>query len=155
MNKWMTEHGDVLKMTLALRHELFDILTDADLDKTLGGDTLSLRDLIIEYGNIEHSYAEAAKTFKQDWSYQHPNPPTTVAGLREWLADIEADLLATYEATTDAQLEQIVDREHMQIPLAVQCHIHREGLLIFYGKASIYLKALGKTYSEQWVGWVG
>jgi hypothetical protein len=32
--------------------------------------------------------------------------------------------------------------------------IYREALLIFYGKASIYLKALGKTLPEQWQAWI-
>jgi hypothetical protein len=36
----------------------------------------------------------------------------------------------------------------------IQLHIYREALLSFYGKASVYLKALGKTLPEQWQSWI-
>jgi len=38
---------------------------------------------------------------------------------------------------------------------AIQLSIYNEALLIFYGKASVYLKAMGKTLPEQWEDWIG
>jgi hypothetical protein len=38
---------------------------------------------------------------------------------------------------------------------AVQLDIYREALLIFYGKVSVYLRAMGKTLPKRWVEWIG
>lgn len=36
-----------------------------------------------------------------------------------------------------------------------QLDTYREGLLIFYGKISVYLKAMGRPRSEAWRSWIG
>ncbi|MFP4346453.1 MAG: hypothetical protein ACLFU8_17340 [Anaerolineales bacterium] len=40
------------------------------------------------------------------------------------------------------------------MPPHVQLEIYKEALLIFYGKVSVYLKALGKVPSEHWQAWI-
>lgn len=40
-------------------------------------------------------------------------------------------------------------------PVTVQVHIYREALLIFYAKAHVYLKALGKQVAGAWPWWIG
>ncbi len=37
----------------------------------------------------------------------------------------------------------------------VQLDVYREALLIFYGKVSVYLRAMGKTLPRQWQEWIG
>ena len=37
---------------------------------------------------------------------------------------------------------------------AIQLEIYKEALLIFYGKADVYLKAMGKPRPEQWTVWI-
>ncbi|NWG17479.1 MAG: hypothetical protein HXY41_12670, partial [Chloroflexi bacterium] len=41
------------------------------------------------------------------------------------------------------------------LPRAVQAHIYREALMLFIGKASIYLKAMKKPMPQQWQEWIG
>jgi hypothetical protein len=36
-----------------------------------------------------------------------------------------------------------------------QLDVYREALLIFYGKASVYLRAIGKSLPPQWQEWIG
>jgi hypothetical protein len=35
-----------------------------------------------------------------------------------------------------------------------QLEVYKEALLIFYGKASVYLKAMGKPRPQQWQEWI-
>ncbi len=37
----------------------------------------------------------------------------------------------------------------------VQHQIYREAVYIFYGKLSVYLKALERDAGEEWAAWVG
>jgi len=37
----------------------------------------------------------------------------------------------------------------------VQHEIYREAVYIFYGKLSVYLKALERDAGEEWAAWVG
>jgi hypothetical protein len=49
-----------------------------------------------------------------------------------------------------------IDRGHGFEPSAfIQFHIYREAVLMFYAKASIYLKALQKTVSDEWIVAIG
>ena len=36
-----------------------------------------------------------------------------------------------------------------------QLDIYREALLIFYGKVSVYLRAIGKALPRNWQEWIG
>jgi hypothetical protein len=49
-----------------------------------------------------------------------------------------------------------IDRGHGFSPSAfIQFHIYREAVLMFYAKASIYLKALQKTVNDEWLIAIG
>lgn len=37
----------------------------------------------------------------------------------------------------------------------VQFQVYREAVYIFYGKLSVYLKALERDAGEQWAAWIG
>jgi hypothetical protein len=50
----------------------------------------------------------------------------------------------------------LVDRGgDFKLPLQTQLNVYQEALLIFYGKAIVYLRALGKTPPQQMQEWIG
>jgi hypothetical protein len=57
---------------------------------------------------------------------------------------------------TENELHQKkIDQGHGFTPtLYVQFQIYREAILMFYAKASVYLKALQRPVSEQWQAWI-
>lgn len=163
MNTLMQQHGDILDMTLALRHQLMEMLTDADLAYQLPGKNMSLGALCREMGEVDYMYIDSFKTLKMDYGYRTTTVAVEgdVAALKAWYAELEADLKATLHALTDEDLGfagggsgKIIDRG-FPAGLVMQFHIYREALLIFYGKVSIYLKALNKPVTEQWQQWIG
>lgn len=147
----------------ALREQLLDILTDADLGTAFGGATLTLGALCRQMGEIQHAYVESFRTFRMHYDYRQPDErmETSVAALRSWYAALDADLTAALEALTEDDLtkRQIVrsdfDPSYYSPRPISQLGTYREALLIFYGKASIYLQALQKAFPPQWQTWIG
>jgi hypothetical protein len=147
----------------ALRDQLMAIITDDDLAVTLGGATERLGRLCREIGDIEHAYVESFRTFTQDFAYRYPDPAVerSVAALRRWYASLDRDLLAAVEALSEEEIagRRIVRsdfEESFFSPLAdVQLDTYREALLIFYGKVSIYLRALDRPLPGDWADWIG
>lgn len=147
----------VLDDTLALRHQLLDLITDEDLAFTLPGNP-PLGVLCRQLGEFDHSYVQAMKTLKQEWTYQHADAAveTSVDALREWYATLESEFKAAVATMTEAQVQSgMVDRGHgMVMPIMIVFHLYRESLLIFYGKVSVYLRAMGKDLPQQWQTWI-
>ncbi len=77
--------------------------------------------------------------------------------LKTWYATLEAEFMATLEGLSEDDITgKVIDRGgDFKVPPGVQIHIYREGLLMFYGKASLYLRALNKPFTELWRTWVG
>lgn len=158
MNSIIREQGTMLEQTQALRNQLMEILTDEDLGYTPGGESLTLGALCREMGEVQHAYVESFKTFRQDFSYRHEEPGLegSVERLAAWFQALDGELKAALEALSEEDIQnRLIDRGGgFVLPPHVQFHIYREALLIFYGKASVYLKALGKTLPEQWRAWI-
>ena len=70
MNSIMTGYYPTFEMYQAMRNQLMEILTDADLDYTPGGTNPSLGALCRELGEVEHAYIQSFKTFTLDFSYR-------------------------------------------------------------------------------------
>ena len=146
-----------------LRDQLMDSLEDADLESRLGGETETLGALCREVGEIEHTYVESLRTFRQDFGYRNSEPvlELSVAALKAWYSDLDRALTAAIEALSEKDIEgrRIVRSdfdESFFSPLPKeQLDTYREALLIFYGKVSVYLKAMGKTRSKEWRDWIG
>jgi len=143
-----------LRESQHLRYYLLDLLTDDDLAYKLPGDNPTLGALCREIGELEHMYIQAFKTFKHDWSYQHPDPEvaTRTERLRAWYRALDDEFDAILGAFSEDDLHnKLIDRARgFQPSLFVQFHIYREAVLMFYAKASVYLKALQKSVNEEW-----
>lgn len=143
-----------LRESQHLRYYLLDLLTDDDLAYKLPGDNPTLGALCREIGELEHMYIQSFKTFKHDWSYQHPDPEvaTRTERLRAWYRalDDEFDSILGAFSEDDLHNKQIDRARGFQPSLFVQFHIYREAVLMFYAKASVYLKALQKSVNEEW-----
>ena len=147
----------------SLRNQLMELVTDDDLAFRPGSDTFSLGELCREIGDIEHSYVEALRTFRQDFDWRNPDPrmERSVAALVGWYAELDRDLLAAIEAMSEDDIAgRRIKRGDFEVedffPLAAQeLDVYREALLIFYGKVSIYLRLMGKELPTRWVEWIG
>ena len=74
-----------------------------------------------------------------------------------WYQELDQELKATIEALSDDDVQnRAIDRgPSFQPSLLIQLDIYKEALLIFYGKASVYLKAMDRERPEQWQQWIG
>jgi hypothetical protein len=146
-----------------LRSELVDVLSDDDLAFRPGGAAFTLGELCREIGEIEHSYVDALRTFRQDFGWRNPDPEVerTVGVLSRWFTDLDRSLLAAIEALTDDDVtNRRISRDDVDVegfsPLAPQeLDIYREALLIFYAKVSVYLRAMGRDLPGHWTNWIG
>jgi hypothetical protein len=146
-----------------LRDQLMALLTDGDLAFRLGGSTVSLGVLCREIGEIEHSYVQSFTTFRQDFGYRNRDPEVqkSVAALTAWYGELDRDLMAALEGLTEEDIaaRRIVrddfEIDYFEPTVADQLDVYREALLIFYGKVSIYLRAIDKPLPPQWQHWIG
>ena len=81
----------------------------------------------------------------------------SVERLKAWYTTLDADFETVVRGLYEDQLHNTqIDRGDGFAPSPfVQFQIYREALLMFYAKASVYLKALQKPVSDQWLAGVG
>lgn len=137
-----------------LRDQLMDMLSDQDLSYKLTGSNPTLGELCEEMGQIQQIYTHSFKTLTLDWAYRGSNPDAanSVASLKTWYKTLDAELYEVLSALSeDDVLNKHIDRGHGFTPsLYVQFQVYHEALLIFYAKASVYLKALNKQVTDEW-----
>lgn len=157
MNRYMQEKWPWIEGTHAMRSQLVDILSDTDLAFSLGGQTLMLGALLREMGEIEHSYIQSLKTFKQEWSYRNTEAglENNVTRLKAWYQTLDDEMKATVSAFLDEDLTKTVDRGGFTMPVELQLDVYLQALLIFLGKATIYLKAINKPLPQQIQDYIG
>jgi hypothetical protein len=143
----------------SMRDHLLTVVTDADLAYKLPGDNPTLGDLLVEMGNVQGIYTHSFETFTLDWSHRQlpPPEPITIATLRAWFAAQDDAMKAALDGFTTEELHvDRIDRGHGFIASPfVQHQVYREAVYIFYGKLSVYLKALRRDAGEEWAAWVG
>lgn len=158
MNSIMEQYYPMFEMYQELRDHLMDTLTDEDLDYRPDEANPTLGALCREIGEVEHAYIRSFKTFELDFSYRNPEPglESSVEKLTSWYEELDRELRTTVESLSEEEVQnRVIDRGGgFTLPPQIQLDVYKEALLIFYGKVSVYLKALGKTPSERWQQWI-
>lgn len=161
MNRLMQEGSTWtwIAPTHGLRDDALALVTDADLAYHPGGANLTLGALIREWGEVEHSYLEGFKTFKQDFDYRHPDPTiaNSIDRLNTWLKTMDADMSAAVSALTDADIDgkPIMRPGEWPAPIEMQLDIYLQAILIFLAKLAVYLRGLNKPLPQNFVDWIG
>ncbi|HEV2655816.1 MAG TPA: DinB family protein, partial [Ktedonobacteraceae bacterium] len=103
MTDIMQEKWPWIEGTHAMRTQLLDALSDADLAFNPGGRNVTLGALVREMGEIEHSYTQSLRTFKQDWSYRNTEEglDRSVKRLKEWLSALDEEMKTVVSALSD------------------------------------------------------
>jgi uncharacterized damage-inducible protein DinB len=157
MNTEIKQFWDLNRMYTPLRDELMASLSDDDLAFSPGGDNPTLGALCRELGETQYAYAQSFKTFKIDFSYRTNDDAylKSVAKLQAWYQQLDQQLEAVLETVTDEDVaNKKMDRDGYETPVHISLDILREALLIFYGKVSVYLKAMGVERTEMWRDWI-
>ena len=158
MNSIIKRSYPMFEMYQALRTQFMDILNDGDLSYSPGGGNLALGGLCLEIGEIERSYINSFQTFTQDFNYrnQEPGLSGSVAKLKAWYKELDSELKSALSDLTEEDINsRVIDRgPDFQVSPPYQLEIYKEALLIFYGKSSVYLKAMGKERPQQWQDWI-
>jgi hypothetical protein len=158
MNSIIRDYYPTFEMYQALRSQLLEILSDEDLGYRPGGANPTLGALCREMGETEQAYIESFKTFVMKFAYGISDPvlEKSIAALTTWYATLDRELKQAIEGLSEEDIqERQVDRGgDFKLRPAIQLSIYNEALLIFYGKVSVYLKAMDKTLPEQWEHWI-
>lgn len=158
MNQLMSDYFPLFHEYQMLRDALMDSLSDEDLALSPGGTNPTLGLLCREVGETERIYIDSIKHRKMDFGGYNTSDPalaTSVERLKAWYAELDAELRSTLEALSDEDLMAPVDRSGWSLPVRFQLEVYKEALLLFYGKADVYVRAQGRTPSERWRQWVG
>jgi hypothetical protein len=157
MNSLITDTYPTFRMYQVLRGQLLELLSDDDLRFTPGGENLSLGALCVEIGEVQHAYNQSFMDWRMDLSYRNPEPglAESVSQLASWykILDAELEAIISHLSEEDIKTRQI-DRGGWSTTPLIQLEVYKEALLIFYGKVSVYLKALGKPRPQQWREWI-
>jgi hypothetical protein len=159
MNSIIEQSYPLFELYQALRNQLMEMLVDEDLAFKISAELPTLGALCKEIGEIEQSYIDSFQTFTQDFSYRYPDDSieTSCAALVAWYKSLDDNLKVTVTGLSEADIaDRVIDRGGgFTVSPRIQLEIYKEALLIFYGKVSVYLKAMGKVAPEQWQDWIG
>ena len=157
MNRYMQEKWPWIEGTHGMRSQLTDILSDADLPFSPGGQNMTLGALLREMGETEYSYIQSLKTFKQDWSYHNTEAglESSITRLKAWYQALDEEMKATVSNLSDEDLAKTVDRGGFSAPVDLQLDVYLQALLIFFGKATVFLKAMNKALPQTIQEYIG
>lgn len=143
----------------SMRDHLLTLVSDEDLGYKLPAQNPTLGEVLIEMGDVQGVYTHSFETSILDWTHRQlpPPAPITVANLQAWFRRQDDAMQRALDRFTDDELQlDGIDRGHGFIASPfVQHQIYREAVYIFYGKLSVYLKALECDAGEEWAAWVG
>lgn len=157
MNQYMEMKWPWIEGSHGMRTTLLDSVSDAELAFNPGGQNMTLGALCREMGEVEYSYLQSLKQFNQVWTYHNTDAglEQSVSQLKAWYQTLDDDMKTTVAALSDEDLKKTVDRSGFVIPVDIQLDIYLQALLIFFGKATIYLKAMNKPLPESFKSAIG
>lgn len=159
MHKLMEEKWSWIEGSHQMRTGLLDAVSDEELAFSPGGQAMTLGELCKEMGEIQHAYVQSLKTFKQDFSYRHPDAAIcdSVKSLKSWFDELDKEMKARLEGFSEDDLKNMtVDRgSGYEMPIPVQLDVYLQALLIFFGKATIYLRVMEKPLPPAIESWIG
>lgn len=159
MNSLVQQQFPILDQTLALRHQLLEVITDDDLSYKLPGANPTLGALCRELTEVEGAYIDSFTTLKLDHSFRHADCETlesSVDALKSRFSEQEEKLKATVAEIPEEDLHnKVVERQFFSLPMMLNFVVYREALLIFYAKVVVYLRAMEKPIPPQVQGWIG
>ncbi|MEO7076006.1 MAG: DinB family protein [Ktedonobacterales bacterium] len=158
MNQYFQEKWSWIDGTHTERMQLLDTLSDADLAFNPGGQSMSLGALCRESGDIEHSYIESLKTFRQEWSWSNTDAGLegSVSQLKAWFQTLDDEMKALVEAFSDEDMKKQIERGGgFTMPVDLQLDVYLQALLIFLAKASMYFRMLNKPLPGQLQEFIG
>ena len=157
MNRYMEQKWSWIDGGNGMRDELLERLSDADLAYTPGGANLTLGELFRQMGEVEYSYLQGMKDFSQDFSYRNPDPALagSVSAITAWSRELDAELRTVAEAFSDDDLSRVIHRASgFEMPVEMSLDVYVQAQLIFFGKATVYFKAMGKELPESVADWI-
>jgi hypothetical protein len=138
---------------------LLTVVSDADLDHRMPGQNPTLGELVVGLGNLEGVYTHSFETFILDWSCRRlpPPEPINLITLRTWFEAQDEVMKAALDRFTEEELQtDRIDRGSGFIASPfVQFQVYREAVYIYYGKLSVYLKALERDPGDEWAAGIG
>jgi hypothetical protein len=157
VNRYMQEKWSWIGGTHDLRIALLRDLSDADLGFNPGGTNTMLGALFRESGDIEYSYIQSLKTLSQDWSYSNTDPgmETSIEQLATWFQTLDDEMKAIVADFSDDDLRKTIDRGGFAVPVDMQLDIYLQALLIFFGKTSVFLRAMNRPLPKNVQDFIG
>ena len=158
MNRIMKDQYPLLRLYQSLRNQLLEIIDDNDLQYSPGGTNTTLGELCRRIGEVQESYRRSFLTFEQTFDPQATDLelPSDVAGLVGSYEELDQALEEAVSSLSEEKIKnQKIDRgAGFLVSPSVQIEIYKEALLIFYGKTSVYLRAMNKELPSQWLEWI-
>src|SRR6266567_2624971 len=127
MKRFIQERWPWLEEVRGMRSQLLDILSNTDLSFSPGGQNMTLGALLRRMGDLEHSYIQSLKTFKQDWSYHNTEAglESDITRLKVWFQALDDEMLETISAFSNEDLTKRVDRGGFNSTVALSRRIRR------------------------------
>jgi uncharacterized damage-inducible protein DinB len=136
-----------------MRDEWLNALTDSDLSFNPGGTNKPMGELLREMGEVNQAYIESFKTFKHNWA-KDSRDLSTVEQLQAWFGEQDNELNANLSALSDDDMTKTIERDGYPMPIEMQMQAYLQALLIYFGKATIYLRAMDKQLPSKLAEWV-
>jgi hypothetical protein len=80
---------------------------------------------------------------------------SSISQLKAWFTKMDDELKAVVEAFSNEELKKGVDRSGYPMPVETQLEVYLQAMLIIFGKATVYFRAMNKPLPETVEQWIG